>query len=459
MPAASASRKQSRARASEPREPREPRASRALGVIGPRSRALHASACRLFPGGVNSPVRAWTRLGGHPPVIARGDGAWLIDADGRRWLDYVLSWGAALVGHAHPAVVRAVARAAREGLGFGASTAREAALARLIMGALPSIERLRLVSSGTEACMSALRLARAATGRDLIIKCDGCYHGHADALLVAAGSGCATLNTPDSAGVPAAFAAQTLSVPYNDATAVERAFRAQRGRVAAVIIEPVAGNMGLVLPRPGYLAALRSLCDQHGALLIFDEVMTGFRAAWGGFQRVCGVRPDLTCLAKVIGGGLPVAAYGGRRDLMERIAPLGPCYQAGTLSGNPVAVAAGIATLRIAGARGFHARVSARLTRLLVGLGERARARGVALQLAQAGAMWGYFFSARPVENLADAQASDLDAWRAFTTAMLARRIYLAPSPFEAAFISSAHTDADIARTLVAADEALAAVR
>ncbi len=453
MPSAPAYRKQPRPRA------RARGASGASSAIGPRSRALHAAACRLFPGGVNSPVRAWTLLGGQPPVIARGEGAWLVDADGRRWLDYVLSWGAALVGHAHPAVVRAVARAARDGLGFGASHARESELARVIIGALPSIQRLRLVSSGTEACMSALRLARAATGRDLVIKCDGCYHGHADALLVAAGSGCATLNTPDSAGVPKAFAAHTLSVPYNDVAAAERAFRAQRGRISAFIIEPVAGNMGLVLPRPGYLAALRQLCDRHGALLIFDEVMTGFRAAWGGFQRVCRVRPDLTCLGKVIGGGLPVAAYGGRRDLMELVAPLGPCYQAGTLSGNPVAVAAGLATLRIAGGRGFHARLGSRLTRLIAGLGSRAREQGVPLQLAQAGAMWGLFFSERPVHDLAGAQASDLGAWRRFTAAMLARRIYLAPSPFEAAFISSAHTAADLARTLAAADEALAAAK
>src|SRR5271170_2120190 len=278
-------------------------------ISGPRSRALFAAARRVIPGGVNSPVRAFTRLGGQPPVIACGSGAWLVDVDGRRYCDYVLSWGALLHGHAHKAVVRSVARAAERGLGFGACTAGEGELARLLCAALPGMQQVRLVSSGTEATMSALRLARAATGRELVLKCDGCYHGHADALLVAAGSGCATLNQPDSTGVPAAFASTTLSIPYNDLAAAERAFRRQRGRIAALIIEPVAGNMGLVLPRPGYLAGLRQLCSRHGTLLVFDEVMTGFRSAWGGYQRVCAVTPDLSCLGKVIGGGLPVAAY------------------------------------------------------------------------------------------------------------------------------------------------------
>jgi glutamate-1-semialdehyde 2,1-aminomutase len=319
-------------------------------------------------------------------------------------------------------VVTAVQKAAAKGLGFGAPTPTELDMARTIIGALPSMEQVRLVSSGTEACMSAIRLARAATGREVVIKCDGCYHGHADHLLVAAGSGCATLNQPDSAGVPPAFAERTLSVPYNDAEAMAKAFKVHKGKVAAVIIEPVAGNMGLVLPRPGYLAALRQLCDANGALLIFDEVMTGFRVAWGGWQRVCGVKPDLTCLGKVIGGGLPVAAYGGRRDVMAFLAPLGPCYQAGTLSGNPVAVAAGLATLRLAAKPGFHKQHAARLTAMLTAIRAQADERGIAMQLAQAGTMWGFFFGDRPVTDYASAQASDLDRWQRFVTAMHAQR-------------------------------------
>jgi glutamate-1-semialdehyde 2,1-aminomutase len=409
-----------------------------------------------IPGGVNSPVRAWKRLGGQPPVIARGVGAQLIDVDGRRYIDYVLSWGPLIVGHAHPQVVRAVAAAAKLGLGYGAPTAAELELAQLVKKALPSLDQVRLVSSGTEACMSALRLARAATGRQLTIKFDGCYHGHADQLLVAAGSGCATLNTPDSAGVPDAIAAHTLSAPYNDLAAVERLFAQHRGRIAAVIVEPVAGNMGLVLPRPGFLEGLRACCTAHGALLIFDEVMTGFRVAWGGWQRVCGVTPDLTCLGKVIGGGLPVAAYGGRSDVMAHLAPLGSCYQAGTLSGNPVAVAAGLATLRLAGARGFYARTAALLTQLITGLRERAARHGVPVQFSQAGTMWGYYFTDRPVHGWADAQHQDDDRWRAFVTAMYRQGVYLAPSPYEAAFFSAAHTQAHVKTTLMAAERAWA---
>jgi len=428
-------------------------------TAGPKSRALFKAAAAIIPGGVNSPVRAWKRLGGQPPVIVSGKGAWITDADGKKWLDYILSWGPLLHGHAQKAVVTAVQKAAARGLGFGAPTPGETDLAKLINGALPSMEQVRLVSSGTEACMSAIRLARAATGREVVIKCDGCYHGHADHLLVAAGSGCATLNQPDSAGVPAAFAERTLSVPYNDAEAVRKAFAAHKGKVAAVIIEPVAGNMGLVLPRPGYLKALREICDANGALLIFDEVMTGFRVAWGGWQRVCGVRPDLTCLGKVIGGGLPVAAYGGRRDVMAFLAPLGPCYQAGTLSGNPVAVAAGLATLRLASKKGFHDRHAARLTAMLTAIRAQADARGVAVQLAQAGTMWGFFFGDRPVTDYASAQASDLERWQRFVTAMHAQHIYLAPSPFEAAFWSSAHGPAEVKRTLAATANALDAAR
>ncbi len=419
---------------------------------------MFARALRVIPGGVNSPVRAWKRLGGRPPVIASGCGAWLIDVDGRRYVDYVLSWGPLLLGHAEPTVIAAVTRAARAGLGFGAPTAIEERMASLLCGALPGMDQVRLVSSGTEACMSALRLARAATGRELIVKCDGCYHGHADPLLVAAGSGCATLNQPDSSGVPAAFAERTLSIPFNDLGAAERVFAAHRGKIAALIVEPVAGNMGLVLPRAGWLEALRALCTRHGALLIFDEVMTGFRVAWGGWQRIARIRPDLTCLGKVIGGGLPVAAYGGRRDVMARLAPLGDCYQAGTLSGNPVALSAGLATLARARSRGFYATQSAALTAMLTGLRALAARHGVAMQLSQAGMMWGYFFSDRAVDDFAGAQASDLGRWKTFCSVMIREGVYLAPSPYEAAFWSSAHGSREVRHTLAAADKALAAI-
>jgi glutamate-1-semialdehyde 2,1-aminomutase len=432
--------------------------SKPLLLTGRASRAAFARARRWIPGGVNSPVRAFQRLGGQPPVITRGSGPWIIDADGRRYLDCVLSWGPLLHGHAHPTVVRAVDRAARRGLSFGAPTPGEADLAELLCRALPGMEQVRLVSSGTEATMSALRLARAVTGRDLIVKCDGCYHGHADHLLVAAGSGLATGGRPDSEGVPAAFAAATISLPYNDLAAVERVFRQRGRRIAAMIIEPVAGNMGLVLPDPGYLDGLRAITRRHGALLVFDEVMTGFRAAWGGYQRTCAIEPDLTCLGKVIGGGMPVAAYGGKRTVMAHLAPEGGCYQAGTLSGNPVAVAAGLATLRLAQKRGFYERGSRRLTSLLAAFADCGRRHGQPLQLAQAGMMWGYFFSASRVRNFADAQACDLARWRTFTERMLAQGVYLAPSPFEAAFWSSVHTAHEADFFLACADRALAAL-
>ena len=408
-------------------------------IAGPRSRSLFAAAARVIPGGVNSPVRAWKRLGGRPLLIDHGEGAWVVDVDGRRYLDFVLSWGPLVVGHAHPAVVRAVNQAAKKGLSFGAPTIAETDMARELCSALPSMQQVRLVSSGTEATMSALRLARAATGRDLVIKCDGCYHGHADHLLVAAGSGCATLNQPDSTGVPAAFSGSTISIPYNDLAAAERMFRKHRRRIAAFIIEPVAGNMGLVLPRPGYLAGLRQLCSAHGSLLVFDEVMTGFRTAWGGYQNVCGVRPDLTCLGKVIGGGLPVAAYGGHRDIMAHLAPLGGCYQAGTLSGNPVAVAAGLATLRLIKQRGFYARHAANVTRFLTAFRDLAAQHAIPIQFSQAGTMWGFFFNEGPVVDFASAATSDNERWRRFCLGMYKAGVYLAPSPFEAAFWSSAH--------------------
>jgi glutamate-1-semialdehyde 2,1-aminomutase len=426
-------------------------------IAGPRSRRAFAAARAVIPGGVNSPVRAWKRLGGEPPLIARGRGSRITDLDGRTYIDYVLSWGPLLHGHAHPQVVRAVQRAAARGLGYGAPTPGETEIARLIIAAFPGMEQLRLVSSGTEAAMSALRLARAATGRELAIKFDGCYHGHADHFLVAAGSGCATLNTPDSAGVPADVAAKTLSCPYNDVAAVERMLVKHRGRVAAVCVEPVAGNMGLVLPRPGFLEGLRQLCDAHGALLVFDEVMTGFRVGWGGWQNVCGVRPDVTCLGKVVGGGLPLAGYGARRDVMAHLAPLGACYQAGTLSGNPVAVAAGLATLRLAARRGFYARTAATLTTLIEGLRAAAARHGVPVQFAQAGTMWGYFMTDRPVTDWTSAQQQDDARWRTFATAMYRAGVYLAPSPYEAAFFSSAHTQADVRKTVAAAERAFAA--
>jgi glutamate-1-semialdehyde 2,1-aminomutase len=430
-----------------------------MPIAGPRSRSLFTAAKRVIPGGVNSPVRAWKRLGGCPPMISSGKGAWLTDADGRRFVDYVLSWGPLLHGHAHPATVRAVRAAAGKGLTFGAPIAAEAELARLICSAFPGMDQVRMVSSGTEATMSALRLARAATGRDLVVKCDGCYHGHADHLLVAAGSGCATLGQPDSAGVPAAFASCTISVPYNDAAAMAAAFKAHGKRIAAVIVEPVAGNMGLVLPQPGWLEGLRTLCDRHGALLVFDEVMTGFRVGWGGWQNACGVRPDLTCLGKVVGGGMPLGAYGGRRDLMRQLAPEGPCYQAGTLSGTPVAVAAGLAALQAAAKDGFYGRVATKATRLILGLRELAAANGQRLQFSQAGTMWGYFFSPVPVTDFASAAASDTARWATFCTAMVAKGVYLAPSPFEAAFISAAHGPRELAHTLRAAEHAFAQVR
>jgi glutamate-1-semialdehyde 2,1-aminomutase len=425
-------------------------------LAGPRSRSLFAAAQRRIPGGVNSPVRAFKRLGGVPLTMARGTGAWLIDADGRRYVDYVLSWGPLLHGHANPAVVRAIIAAARRGTSFGAPTAGENELAEVLCRAVPGMDQVRLVSSGTEATMSALRVARAATGRDVVVKFDGCYHGHADALLVAAGSGLATLGTPDSAGVPADFVKHTISIPFNDAAAAERVFAAQRGRIAAVIVEPVAGNMGLVLPRAGFLERLRELTRADGALLIFDEVMTGFRVGWGGWGRVSGLTPDLTCLGKVIGGGLPVGAYGGRRDVMAHLAPLGACYQAGTLSGNPVAVAAGLASLRLAARPGFYARQAKALTGLLKGLAAVAARHRLPLQLHQAGTMWGYFIAEHPVNDFASAAASDVARWKRFCTSMLEHNVYLACSPFEAAFWSSAHGPREVAHTLRAAEAAAA---
>lgn len=424
-----------------------------------RSEELFADAQSLIPGGVNSPVRAFRAVGGVPRFIARGEGAFLIDVDGNRYIDYVLSWGPLILGHAHPDVVAAVAEQAARGTSFGAPTELESELARLIIRAMPAVEVVRFVSSGTEAAMSALRLARAATRRDKVIKFAGCYHGHFDGFLVQAGSGVATLGLPDSPGVTAATAAGTLTAPYNDLAAVETLLKANPGEVAAIAVEPVAGNMGLVLPQPGFLEGLRRLADEHGALLIFDEVMTGFRVAPGGAQGRYGVIPDLTCLGKVIGGGLPAAAYGGRRELMELIAPAGPVYQAGTLSGNPLAMAAGIVTLRAISAPGVFERLEAAAAALCAGFERAAAAAGIPLRATCAGSMWGFFCTGEPVHDYASAKTSDTRCYARFFHAMLERGVYLAPAQFEAAFVSLAHDDGIIRTTIEAATDAFGAIR
>ncbi len=412
---------------------------------------------RVIPGGVNSPVRAYKAVGGSPPFIARGKGAYVWDVDGRRYVDYVGSWGPLILGHADPALLRAVARAAARGTSFGAPTAGEVEIAETICAALPSVEMLRFVSSGTEATMSAIRLARAATGRNKILKFDGCYHGHADALLVGAGSGVATLGIPGSPGVPEEFVRLTVQAPYNDLAALEDAFREHGAELACVIVEPVAGNMGCVLPQRGFLEGLRELCDRSGALLIFDEVMTGFRVAWGGAQLLYGVRPDLTCLGKVVGGGLPAAAYGGRCELMREVAPSGPVYQAGTLSGNPLAVAAGLETLRRLAQRGVYDALFASARALADGLAERAAATGVELTTAAVGGMFGFFFHPGPVVNFEEAKKSSGPRFRRFFATMLARGVYLAPSAYEAGFVSLAHGARELRATLRAAEAAFAA--
>lgn len=405
---------------------------------GDRSTSVMARAGELFPGGVNSPVRAFRGVGGEPFVVAEGKGAFLRDLDGNEYIDFVLSWGALALGHAPPAVVSALGAAARRGTSFGVPTEAEVELAELIVAAMPHIEMLRFVSSGTEATMSAVRLARAYAGRDLILKFDGCYHGHADSFLVRAGSGVATLGLPDSPGVPAALAALTITLPFNDASAVGELVAARGDQLAAIIVEPVVGNAGLILPDPDFLPALRRAADECGALLIFDEVMTGFRVGPGGATRRFDVTPDLTTLGKVIGGGLPVAAYGGRRDVMSLVAPLGPVYQAGTLSGNPLAMAAGAATLRELTSR-VHEDVASRAGELVTGLRSSAARLGIPFTAESIGSMWGCFFSERPIRTYADARASDTGMYCRVFHAALRRGVYLAPSPFEASFISSAH--------------------
>ena len=423
-----------------------------------RNEELFARAQQHIPAGVNSPVRAFRAVGGTPLFFERAYGPHLWDADGKRYIDYVGSWGPMIAGHTHPDVVEAVRAAASRALSFGAPTESEIELAEKIREHVPSIDLVRLVSSGTEATMSALRLARGFTGRDLIVKFEGCYHGHADSLLVKAGSGALTFGNPSSAGVPADTAAQTLVLDYNDAAQVHEVFGARGREIAAVIVEPVAGNMNLVLPRPGFLEALREECSLHGAALIFDEVMTGFRVALGGAQQRFGIRPDLTTLGKVIGGGLPVGAFGGRRNIMERIAPLGPVYQAGTLSGNPVAVAAGLATLKLIEQAGFEARI-AETTRALVG-GLVAEAQKVDVQFSaqSIGSLFGLYFRATPPASFAEVMQCDREKFNRFFHAMLERGVYLAPSAYEAGFVSAAHGAAEIEETLKAARESFAAL-
>lgn len=425
-------------------------------IPGPRSRALHRVAADLFPGGVSSPVRAFGGVGGAPPVIRAAQGAWLIDVDGNRLIDLVGAWGPMILGHRPPSVERALRARLRRGWGTGTPSPDEVRLGRRITRLLPAVQRLRFVVSGTEATMSALRLARAATGRSKVLKFEGCYHGHADAFLASAGSGALTFGTPDSPGVPAAASRDTLTVPYNDLGAARRALEANPEAVAAVFVEPVAGNMGLVEPREGFLPGLRDLCDAHGALLVFDEVMTGFRVHLGGAQARYGVRPDLTCLGKVIGGGLPAAAYGGRADLLARVAPEGPVYQAGTLAGNPLAMTAGNETLRVLERPGTFARLEARAEALRRGLEAGARARGVDLVAPGVGAMLGVWFAPRAPRDLAEARATDTARFRRYHAAMLAAGVHLPPSPFEAWFLSLAHDDGVIDAVLRAHDRALA---
>lgn len=400
-------------------------------------------------------MRAFRAVGGNPVFVERVEGPHVYDVDGNQYVDLVGTWGPAIVGHAHPTVVQAVQQAAARGLSFGACCAAEAELAEIIVGALPSVDMIRFVNSGTEACMSAVRLARAATGRTKILKFLGCYHGHVDALLVAAGSGAATYGVPDSAGVPDCFAEATLLAAYNDLAAVERIMKAHGAEVAAILVEPVAGNMGLVMPVEGFLAGLREMCDRHGSLLVFDEVMTGFRVAWGGYQNICGAQPDLTCLGKVIGGGMPVAAYGGRKGYMQQVSPLGPVYQAGTLSGNPLGMAAGIATLQLCQMNGFYRELGEKAVRVAAGLDAAAASAGIAVQTGAVGGMLGLAFLDRPVRDFADAQAGDHERYARFFRAMLQRGVWLPPSGYEAMFVSAAHDDQAIGRIVEAAHESM----
>ena len=430
-----------------------------------KSAAAFREAKTLMPGGVNSPVRSYRSVDCDPPFIARAEGSRIYDIDGNEYIDYVGSWGPMIVGHAHPKVVKALQEAVTRGTSYGAPTLAESELAKLVRQVYPSMELLRMVNSGTEATMSALRLARGFTRRDKIVKFIGCYHGHSDGLLVKAGSGLATFGVPDSPGVPKNVAADTITVPYNDSDAIAAVMTEHGQEIAAVIVEPVAGNMGLVLPESGYLEKLRQLTTESGALLIFDEVMCGFRASLGGAQAAYGVTPDLTCLGKIIGGGLPVAAYGGRRDIMSFISPAGPVYQAGTLSGNPLAMTAGLATLQIltaeptAGEPDYSRHLTLQTKKLVLGWEQQAKKADVPVQVHQAGSMFGLFFNAHHVRDYATSAASDQEAFKVWFRAMLEQGIYLAPSQFETIFLSGAHTDADIETTLAASEKAFAAVK
>jgi glutamate-1-semialdehyde 2,1-aminomutase len=414
--------------------------------------SLYQEACKYIPGGVNSPVRAFRGVGGEPIFFKRAAGAHIVAVDGRRFIDYVGSWGPMILGHAHPHVIAAVRRVAADGLSFGAPTELETELARKVTELMPSVELVRFVSSGTEATMSAIRLARGFTGRETIVKFEGCYHGHSDSLLIKAGSGALTFGVPTSPGVPRALAAHTVTLDYNDSDQVREAFRQIGAEIACVIVEPVAGNMNCIPPAPGFLQALREVCDRSGALLIFDEVMTGFRVALGGAQELYGVRPDLTTLGKIIGGGMPVGAFGGRREVMERLAPLGPVYQAGTLSGNPVAMAAGIATLELVSAPGFHAHLNATTDILVQRLSDAAVSSGIPLAANHVCGMFGLFFTEeRKVDSFAKVMACDTERFKRFFHRMLEECVYFAPSAFEAGFVSAAHSSADIDATVAAA--------
>lgn len=421
-----------------------------------RNTALFERACQTIPGGVNSPVRAFRSVGGSPRFITKAQGPYMWDADGTRYIDYVGSWGPAILGHAHPEVIRTVQEAAVNGLSFGAPTEGEIEIAEAIAARIPSIEKVRLVSSGTEATMTAIRLARGYTNRSKIIKFEGCYHGHADSLLVKAGSGMLTFGNPTSAGVPQEFIQHTIVLDYNKLDDVEAAFKQFGNEIACIIVEPIAGNMNLIKPAPGFLEGLRQLCTQYGALLIFDEVMTGFRVGPQGVQGLTGVTPDITTLAKVIGGGMPVGAFGGRADIMEHIAPLGPVYQAGTLSGNPVAVAAGLVTLKLLSEPGFYENLAAQSKKLATGLAERAAAAGISFSADHVGGMFGIYFNEKVPTSFAEVSTSDTELFKRFFHAMLIKGVYFAPSAFEAGFVSAAHDDQVIQTTLDIAEEVFA---
>ncbi len=419
-----------------------------------RSEELFREAKRIIPGGVNSPVRAGKAVGIDPPFIKKGKGCYIWDVDGKRYIDYVCSWGPLILGHAHPQVIAEIKKVAEFGTSFGAPTELELQMARLIVEMVPSVEMVRMVNSGTEATMSAIRLARGYTGRNKIIKFEGCYHGHADSLLVSAGSGVATLGIPGSPGIPEDTAKHTISVPYNSKEAVEEAFRKYGEDIAAVIVEPVAGNMGVVLPKEGFLSFLRDITEKYGSLLIFDEVITGFRLSAGGAQKIFGIMPDITCLGKIIGGGLPVGAYGGRRDIMEMVAPEGDVYQAGTLSGNPIAMAAGIATLRILKDERIYDELERKSKMLFDGIKERAEKKGIPVKINRIGSMGSVFFAEHEIFDFSSVKRTDTERFKRFYKALLSKGIYIAPSPFEAIFISASHTDDAIEETLKAVEYA-----